>query len=109
MILANMKKTAPTMTLCGGRPKPAKPNKALLALWKPMSLKHRARFAMLADTSLGSLRQYVEGRRGISSELAAQLEKAARLMGVAPIDRTQLNVTCRKCDYAKRCLKGVVK
>jgi len=97
-----MNKTVPRIT--GRKPKSVKPNKALMALWKPMSVKHRARFAMLAGTSVGSLRQYVEGRREISAALAAQIQKATKLMGVPVIDRTQLNATCRRCDYAKQCL-----
>jgi len=93
------KKKPPTLAVA------PEPNKRLLALWQKLEPKMRERLARLAGTSPGSLRQYAEGRRRVNPELAAQLEKSIKLMGYVPINRTQLNDTCKRCEYARRCLR----
>ena len=82
-----------------------KPPRVLLAVWKSMPPKHRDRFAVLVGTTTGSLRQYIEGRRRIGADLAGKIEKATHLMGYGKINRMQLNDTCKRCEYAQRCLK----
>lgn len=83
-----------------------KPIPKLLALWQKMVPGARVEFAKLARTTSGNLRQYAEGRRGISSALAIRIEKATILLGFKPINRMELNETCRNCEYAKRCKRG---
>lgn len=80
------------------------PSPKLGALWRTLDTKQRERFASLAGTTAGSLRHVVEGRRGISAELAVKLEKAAIRIGVAMISRTELNAACSKCEFARACL-----
>lgn len=86
--------------------KPLKPNPKLLALWRELTPKQRTRFATLAKTTDGSLRLNVEGRRGISSDLAIRVEKAAEKMGLTPISRMELSPTCGKCEFARFCVKA---
>lgn len=86
--------------------RPLKPNPKLMALWQSMTPPQRKRFAALARSTSGSLRQTVEGRRGISSDLAIRLEKAAARLGLKPISRTDLSDTCSKCEFARACLKA---
>ena len=80
------------------------PSPKLASLWRTLNLKQRERFATLAGTTPGSLRHVVEGRRGISAELAVKLEKAAIRMGVTMLSRTELNGACAKCEFARACL-----
>ena len=82
--------------------KPIKPNPRLLKLWRAMTPTERKAFALLAKSTDGSLRQAAEGRRGISSDLAARIERATISIGVAPINRTELNETCKACEFAKK-------
>jgi hypothetical protein len=49
----------------------------------------------------GAMRQYIEGRRHISPDIAIRLEKATLTLGVDPISRMTLNQTCRRCDFAR--------
>lgn len=86
--------------------KPLRPNRKLLALWRGLDPKQRKRFAALAKSTPGSLRQNAEGGRGISSDLAIRLEKAAARMGLSPLSRADLNEACGRCEYAKFCLKA---
>jgi hypothetical protein len=90
--------------------KEPKPNKPLLALWQSLTPDLRRQLAKLSRTSAGSLRQYAEGRRGITPALAIRVEKAVTELGFKTIWRTQLNETCNKCEFARTCLsrKGVV-
>lgn len=80
-----------------------KPIPELLALWQKMIPGARIEFAKLARTTSGNLRQYAEGRRGISSTLAIRIEKATIKLGFKPISRMKLNATCRECEFARRC------
>lgn len=87
--------------------KPLKPNPKLLALWRSLPPKQRATFARFVKSTDSTLRQYAEGRRNISPDLAIRIEKAAARMQIVPIiNRTDLNATCAKCDYAKYALKA---
>lgn len=85
--------------------KPLKPNPKLQALWRDLDPKQRKRFAALAGKTAGSLRHVVDGRRGISSDLAIKLEKASVRMALKPLDRMALNETCGKCEFARYCKK----
>jgi DNA-binding transcriptional regulator YdaS (Cro superfamily) len=86
-------------------PKPLHPVPAALRdLWQSLKPKLRLKLAKAADTSPGTMRQYVEGRRGISTAVAARIEQATKATrGVPRITRTQLNETCRTCEYAITC------
>jgi len=85
--------------------KPIRPNPKLLKMWRAMTPAERKAFATLAKSTDGSLRQAAEGRRGISSDLAARIERAVIAIGAKPISRMDLNDTCRKCEFARACLK----
>lgn len=85
---------------------PLKPNAKLAAMWRKMTPPERLRFATLVKSTPGSLRQSIEGRRKISPDLAVRIERATVAIGVTPINRTSLNETCKRCDYAKACLKA---
>lgn len=83
---------------------PAKPIRKLVAFWRGMTPDQRVRFAALVHSTVGSLRQIVEGRRGISSEMAVKLEKASVHMHTdVVLNRMDLNATCRRCEYARTC------
>ena len=82
-----------------------KPVPKFLTLWKKMIPAARIEFAKMIRTSSGNLRQYAEGRRGITPKLAIRIEKAVDELKLPPINRTELNDTCRKCEYAIRCRK----
>lgn len=86
--------------------KPIRPQPKLLALWRSLTPAQRKRFATLAKSTPGSLRQYSEGRRSVNPDLAVRIEKAGVKMGFAPISRTDLNETCAKCEFARYCLKA---
>ena len=86
-------------------PKPIRPNQKLLTMWRQLTPDQRKRFAKLAQTTAGSLRQTVEGRRGISSDLAVRIEKSAQRMQLTPIGRGELNPTCHACEYRRACAK----
>lgn len=86
--------------------KPIRPNPKLLALWRSLTPPQRKRFAALAKSTPGSLRQLAEGRRGISSGFAIRIEKAGGRMGVGCLNRTDLSDDCRGCEYAKFALKA---
>lgn len=83
-----------------------KPNPKLDALWSKLDMKQRARLSRLAGKTPGSMQHVVKGRRGISSELAVRLERAASKMKME-ISRTDLNPTCGRCEFARACLKGI--
>ncbi len=86
--------------------KPIRPNPKLLALWRSLTPPQRKRFAALAKSTPGSVRQLAEGRRGISSGFAIRIEKAGSRMGVGSLNRVDLNEDCRGCEYAKFALKA---
>ena len=85
------------------------PNPKLVAFWKRLTPDLRKQFTKLMRSTPGSIRQYAEGRRGISAEVAARVEKASREIAITkPLDRTELSKTCAQCEYAKvarKCLK----
>jgi plasmid maintenance system antidote protein VapI len=85
---------------------PLKPIPKLQALWRGLDLKQRMRFAKMIGRTAGSFRHVVDGRRGVSSELAIKIEKTAARMQLAPIERTDLNEACRRCEYARFCRKA---
>jgi hypothetical protein len=71
----------------------------------------RRRLAALAGCSEGALRHASAGRRGISSQMAIRLERAARRMGLV-LRREDMNAGCKGCEFAKQCRKaspGVMK
>lgn len=74
-------------------------------MWHGMTPEQRKRFAVLVKSTPGSLRHVVEARRGINSDLAIRMEKAAGRMGVA-LSRTELSSVCGKCEFARACLKA---
>ena len=84
---------------------PPNPNPKFAALWEKMVPGARVEFAKLVRTSSGSLRQYAEGRRSITPKLAIRIEKAVEKLGLKPINRMDLNETCRNCEYAIACRK----
>lgn len=88
------------------RTKPIKPNPKLLALWRSLSPAQRKVFARHAKSTAGALRGPVEGRRGISSDLAVRIERAVVKIHAQPISRTELNETCNKCEFARYALKA---
>lgn len=81
------------------------PNPKLLAVWRDMTPEQRKRFAALVKTTVGNLRQNVDGRRGISSDLAIRIEKAVARMRFlnTSISRMELNATCGRCEFARAC------
>jgi hypothetical protein len=82
-------------------------NVRLARMWHAMKPEARKVFAQLVGKSVNSFRHVAEGRRGISSELAIKIEKASALLDTRPrFNRMDLNETCRKCEYAKRCTQG---
>lgn len=86
---------------------PLRPNPKLLALWRQLTPAQRLVFARHAKSTPGALRGPIEGRRGISPDLAIRLEKASVRMRVGePVMRTELNETCGRCEYARWCLKA---
>jgi hypothetical protein len=79
----------------------------------PMKLKdltpaQRRRLAVLARCSEGALRHSSAGRRGISSQMAIRLERAARRMSIVLL-REDMNAGCKVCEFAKTCRKGPAK
>lgn len=62
------------------------------------------RLAALAKCSPGSLRHVSQGRRGVSSEMAIRLERAARRMGL-DLRRETMNTGCATCEFARNCRK----
>lgn len=87
---------------------PIKPNRKLLALWDSFAAAEKTRFASLVKKSRGSLMHVVHGRRGISSELAVRMEKAASRMD-RELSRGDLNETCGRCEYYRACNQPVRK
>ena len=57
----------------------------------------KQRIAKKANTSVGTLRQYATGRRNVSAEKAALIEKAS----AGTIKRETLCKACGACDLAK--------
>ncbi len=86
------------------RKKNIEPSPRLVRIWTKLTIDMRSRLTKLMHSTPGTMRQYVEGRREISPELAIRLEKAADALGIEPINRTQLSKTCHDCEYAKACL-----
>ena len=60
------------------------------------------RLAALAKTTYGTLRHVAAGRRGMSSEAAIRVERAAKRMG-KDVRRETLNAGCESCEFAKAC------
>lgn len=73
----------------------------LVKVWVKLTPEMRRRLTRLMHSTPGTMRQYVEGRREISPELAIRLEKATDTLGVEPLNRMQLNKTCNQCEYAR--------
>ena len=67
----------------------------------PVQLK---RLAPLAKTSYAHLRHVAAGRRGVSSEMAIRVERAAKRMKL-DLRREDLNAGCAGCEFAKKCRK----
>lgn len=63
------------------------------------------RLAALAKTTYGTLRHVAAGRRGMSSEAAIRVERAAKRMG-KDVRRETLNAGCESCEFAKACRRG---
>ncbi|MEO6588965.1 MAG: hypothetical protein ABIP06_06525 [Pyrinomonadaceae bacterium] len=78
-----------------------KPIPKFLALWQKMIPEARTIFAKMIKTSAGNLRQYAEGRRAITPKLAIRIEETTIKLGIRELNRTELNETCRGCEYAK--------
>jgi len=64
--------------------------------------KQTQELAPLVPTTPETMRQYVSGRRGVSSVRAIAIEKAAKKMGL-DIRRETMNDGCAKCEFAKTC------
>jgi len=77
----------------------------LAKAWHHMVPADRKVFTKLVGKSVNSFRHVAEGRRGISSDLAIRIEKASEKMAdrMPTFNRMELNETCRKCEYARRC------
>jgi DNA-binding transcriptional regulator YdaS (Cro superfamily) len=58
--------------------------------------------APLVPTSEGALRQNVTAHRGVSSQRAIAIERAASKIGLS-IPRESLNPGCAACEFAKAC------
>ena len=85
-------------------PKPTpRPVARLVKLWRFLTPTMRERLTALMRSTPGTMRQYVEGRRSISPDIAIRFEKATYKLGVDPVNRMQLSPTCKKCEYALRC------
>ena len=84
------------------------PHPKLERMWREMTPELRRQFTKLMRSTPGAVRQYAEGRRGISPAVAIRIEKATIEMNVKTgiINRTELNQTCHTCEYARRCRKG---
>jgi hypothetical protein len=67
----------------------------------------RRRLTKLMRTTPGTVRQYVEGRRTISSGMAIRMEKATLTLGVEPLNRRDLSMVCHDCEYARACAGDV--
>lgn len=80
--------------------KPQTLNDALRA----MTPEQRVRFAKLAKTTPGALRQIAIGKRGASALMAVNIDRAAARMGLR-IPREGLNSGCAVCEYARTCSK----
>jgi len=65
----------------------------------------RRRLAALAGCSEGALRHASAGRRGISSQMAIRLERAAKRMGLV-LRREDMNAGCRSCEFARFCRRS---
>jgi len=91
--------------------KSPKPIPKLSALWTSLTPEMRRRLTKLMHTTPGTVRQYVEGRRTISPDMAIRMEKATITLGVEPLNRRELSKTCHDCEYAKACTakKGELK
>lgn len=63
------------------------------------------RLAALAKTTYGTLRHVAAGRRGMSSEAAIRVERAAKRMG-KDVRRETLNAGCESCEFARDCRRG---
>jgi hypothetical protein len=81
-----------------------KPIPKLLTLWTSLTPEMRRRLTKLMHSTPGTVRQYVEGRRTISAEMAVRMEKATITLGVEPLSRMVLNKTCHDCEYARACV-----
>ena len=87
-------------------------NKVLKDFMHALDADQQSAFAEAAGTSVGALRHYVTGRRHASSAMAIALERAARKVRLGseeklpPLNRTDLSLACRHCDYAKACMKA---
>jgi hypothetical protein len=85
-------------------------NRKLHEFLHALTTEQQAKFAELAESSVGSFRHYVSGRRQASAGAAIAMEKAAnklrnRVLGVPELDRGDLCSACKTCEYRKRCVK----
>jgi hypothetical protein len=82
-----------------------KPVRPFLNLWRMLTPALRKRFVLVLKSSAGTVRQYAEGRRGISPAVAARIEKASVMLGgdYPRLNRMDLNETCRNCEFAIAC------
>jgi len=86
------------------RKRPLAPNKRFYALWLSLTPTQRVVFAKHVKSTVGSLKHTAYGRRRITTEMAALIEKATVRMSLDPINRVELSQTCADCSYAKACL-----
>jgi hypothetical protein len=76
-----------------------------------LTSEQQERFASLAETTVGTIRHYVTGRRVPSAGAAIAMEKASlrviRLKdvdkAVTPLGRGELSPACKDCEYRKAC------
>lgn len=87
-------------------------SKALKRWMAAATPEQKARLAWFAKTSVGVLGELASGRSKASSAAAIRIEKAAaHVKGwgtqqdwkLPKLNRMDLNETCAKCEYAKRC------
>lgn len=83
-----------------------KPNPKFEAMWRKLTPEQRRRLATILKTTVSSLRQYADARRGISAEMAVRIEKAIEQMRLPFLSRMDLNGTCRRCEFARFCNGG---
>ena len=63
--------------------------------------------AAIAECSADSLRHVVRGRRGLSSQMAIRIEKAAKKMKPKLVlKREDMNAGCGGCEFARACRKA---
>jgi len=62
--------------------------------------------AKIAGCSAENLRHVISGRRGLSSQMAVRVEKAAKkLKPRVLLKREDMNAGCAVCEFARACRK----